>query len=99
MKRLVVLAALALACVAGIQTLTQRSYQPTSAAMPACESTLCETDCEAGCVTTPARPADTSRESMIDRIVRALGWKLAPIDDQPSQPSIVNVNVCPDNNC
>ena len=94
MKRLVVLTALALAGVAGIQTLAQRNYQPTSAAMTGCENSTCETDCEVGCVTTPAPPvtsADTSRESMIDRIFRALGWRFGPSDDRPSRPSIADV--------
>jgi hypothetical protein len=102
MKRLVVLAALALVGAAGIQTLTQRNYQPTSAAATACENPTCETDCEVACVTRPAPPvtsADASRESVIDRVIRALGWKLVPSDDRPSRPSVARVKSCEDNNC
>jgi hypothetical protein len=109
MKRLVVLTALALAGVAGIQTLaqrnyplTQRNYQPTPAAVTTCENPTCETNCEAACVTTPApavSSADIKRGSMIDRIFRDLGWKLVPSDDRPSRPSIADVKACEDNNC
>jgi hypothetical protein len=100
-KRLVVLTALVLVGIAGIQTLVQRN-QPTAAALEGCDNSTCGTDCEVGCVKTLAPPvtsADSRRESMIDHIFHALGWKLAPSDDRPSRPSITDVNACQGNNC
>jgi hypothetical protein len=39
----------------------------------------------------PVTSAEISRESMIDRFFRALGWKLVPSDDRPSRPAIAHV--------